>query len=49
MIRYYGQIPTFLIQKLEIGINNEDSESSICVKGIIVKTIQQILVIGGQW
>ena len=35
---YYGQILTFTYPEIgNTGINNEDSESSICVKGIIVR------------
>ena len=35
---YYGQILTFTYPEIgNTGINNEDSESSICVRGIIVR------------
>ena len=35
---YYGQILTFTFQEIgNTGINLEDSESSICVKGLIVR------------
>ena len=44
---YYGQILTFTYPEIgNTGINDEDSESSISVKGIIVKIIHQIIVIG---
>ena len=46
---YYGQILTFTYPEIgNTGINHEDSESSITVKGIIVRNYSQTNQIGDQ-
>ena len=46
---YYGQILTFTYPEIgNTGVNLEDSESNINVKGILLEIIHQIIVIGDQ-